>query len=104
MKLRTVLLVLALLAFLSASVGGYLYYSSLKESAFREAERRGSSHAEEKGRYIASTLSQNQMSVKALAGLDELQKALLVESEGNLARVNSELDHFHESLKVSVCY
>jgi PAS domain S-box-containing protein len=44
------------------------------------------------------------MSVKALAGLDELQKALLVESEGNLARVNSELDHFHESLKVSVCY
>ncbi|MEE9122558.1 MAG: PAS domain S-box protein [Syntrophobacteria bacterium] len=33
MKLRTVLLVLALLAFLSASVGGYLYYPSLKESA-----------------------------------------------------------------------
>ncbi len=104
MKLRTVLLVLALLAFLSASVGGYLYYSSLKESAFREAERRGSSHAEEIGRYVASTLSQNQTSVKALAGLDELQKALLVADEGNLARVNSELDHFHQALKVSVCY
>jgi len=33
MKIRTVLLVSALLAFLSASVGGYLYYSSLRESA-----------------------------------------------------------------------
>ncbi len=104
MKIRTVLLVLALLAFLSASVGGYLYYSSLKESAFREAERRGSSHAKEIGRYVASSLSQNQMSVKALAGLEHLQKTVLVASEGNLAEANSELDHFHQALKVSVCY
>ena len=104
MKIRTVLLVLALLAFLSASVGGYLYYSSLKGSAFIEAERQGSSHAEEIGRYVASTLSQNQMSVKALAGLEEVQKALLATDEGNLARANSELDHFHQALKVSVCY
>jgi C4-dicarboxylate-specific signal transduction histidine kinase len=104
MKIRTILLVLALLAFLSASVGGYLYYSSLKGSAFREAERQGSSHAEEIGRYVASTLAQNQMSVKALAGLEELQKGLLVSDDGNLAKANSELDHFHQALKVSVCY
>ena len=104
MKLRTVLLVLALLAFLSASVGGYLYYSSLKESAFREAERQGSSHAADIGRYVASTLAQNQTSVKALAGLEEMQKALLLANERNLAKVNSELDHFYQALKVSVCY
>ena len=39
MKLRLILLVLSLLAFLSASTGGYLYYSSIKEFAFKEAER-----------------------------------------------------------------
>jgi hypothetical protein len=39
MKLRLILLVLSLLAFLSASTGGYLYYSSIKESALKEAER-----------------------------------------------------------------
>ena len=33
-----------------------------------------------------------------------MQKALLLANEGNLAKVNSELDHFHQALKVSVCY
>jgi len=33
MKLRLILMVLSLLAFLSASTGGFLYYSSLKKSA-----------------------------------------------------------------------
>ena len=39
MKLRSILRVLSLLAFLSACVAGYLYYSFLKEYAFQEAER-----------------------------------------------------------------
>ena len=39
MKLRSILRVLSLVAFLSASVAGYLYYSTLKEYAFQEAER-----------------------------------------------------------------
>ena len=39
MKLRVILLVLSLLALLSASTGGYFYYSSLKEAALLEAER-----------------------------------------------------------------
>jgi hypothetical protein len=37
--------VLSLLAFLSASVGGYFYYSSIKESAFKEAERQAALRA-----------------------------------------------------------
>lgn len=39
MKLRLILIILSLLSFLSASAGGYLYYASLKEAAFHEAER-----------------------------------------------------------------
>jgi PAS domain S-box-containing protein len=104
MKLRTILLVLALLAFLSASVGGYLYYSSLKESAFKEAERQATSHTKTIRNLISSALSENQKAVKALAGLKELQIALLRPNEANLTKANSELDHFQHALEVSVCY
>jgi PAS domain S-box-containing protein len=46
MKLRAILLILYLLAFFSATSGGYLYYSSLNKSAFIEAETQAGSHAE----------------------------------------------------------
>ena len=39
MRLRLILLVLSLLTFLSTSIGGYLYYHNLKESALLEAEQ-----------------------------------------------------------------
>ena len=38
MKLRLILLILSLMAFVFASAGGYFYYTSFKETAFREAE------------------------------------------------------------------
>ena len=46
MKLRSILRVLSLLAFLSACVAGYLYYRSLKEYAFQEAQRIKQYHLE----------------------------------------------------------
>ena len=46
MKLRVILLLLSLLAFLSAATGGYLYYSSLQKSAFQEAEMQAITHAD----------------------------------------------------------
>ena len=39
MGLRHILMVLSLLAFLSASAGGVLYYSALRQAAFKDAER-----------------------------------------------------------------
>ncbi len=104
MQLRTILLVLASLAFLSASVGGYLYYSSLRESAFREAETKGTLHAEEIRNQIASNLAGNQKAVRALAGLKELQRALLSPNKDSLVEANSVLDHFYRVLECSVCY
>ncbi|UCG13056.1 MAG: PAS domain S-box protein [Deltaproteobacteria bacterium] len=104
MRLRTILLVLALLAFLFASIGGYLYYSALKESAFKEADRQTASHAKRLRSHVVSTLSENQKAVKALAGLRELERALVSPSEINLRKTNFILDHFHDALEVSVCY
>jgi hypothetical protein len=38
MRLRIIILVLALFAFLSASTGGWLYYFSYREAAFQKTE------------------------------------------------------------------
>jgi len=73
MKLRLILLVLSLLAFLSASTGGYLYYSSLKKSAFMEAERQAVARVQAIKKNLSSFLSENIKPVRALAGIKELK-------------------------------
>ncbi|MGD8924664.1 MAG: hypothetical protein PVG64_07015, partial [Syntrophobacterales bacterium] len=97
MKLRVILIVLSLLAFLSASIGGFLYYSSLKESAFKEAERQSALEAERIKNGLSSFLCENLRSVKALAGLEELEQALSSKDDVALAEANSMLDHFNNA-------
>ncbi|HUU53016.1 MAG TPA: cache domain-containing protein, partial [Candidatus Bathyarchaeia archaeon] len=104
MKLRIILLVLSLLAFLSASTGGYLYYLSLKESAFEDADRKVALDGERIKNHLSSFLSEYLKSAKALSGMKELQQVLLDVHDESLARANSILDHFHDSLNVGVCY
>ncbi|MBK5094738.1 MAG: transcriptional regulator, partial [Deltaproteobacteria bacterium] len=104
MKLRIILLVLSFLALLSASIAGYQYYSSLKETAFKEAERQVAVQAERINNSLSSFLSENLKSVKALAGLQELEQALSGTDEAALAKANSILDHFQDSLDADVCY
>jgi PAS domain S-box-containing protein len=104
MKLRVILLVLSFLAFLSASIVGYQYYSSLKETAFTEAERQVAVQAERIKSGLSFYLSENLKSVKALAGLQELEQALSGTDEIAVAKANSLLDHFRESLEADVCY
>lgn len=104
MKLRIILLVLSILAFLSASIAGYLYYSSLKETEFKEAERQVAVQAERIKNSLSAYLSENLKSVKALAGLQELEQALSGTDETALAKANSLLDHFQNALDADVCY
>lgn len=104
MRLRLILLVLSLLAFLSASTGGYLYYASLRESAFNEAERQAINRLEMIQRNLSSFLSENKKPVRALAGIEALGMALNNGNPVNLANANAILDHFQQSLDVSVCY
>lgn len=105
MKLRLILLVLSLLAFLSASVGGYLYYSSIKESAFKEAERQAAARVETIKKNLSSYLSENRKPVRALAGMEELRK-VLTQPRNLKAMVNANavLDHFNKTLDTEVCY
>ena len=104
MKLRIILVVLSLLAFLSVSIAGYIYYSSLKESAFREAEKEIAVQAEKTKESLSSFLSENLKTVKALAGLEEMAGSLLAPGKDSIARANAVLDLFRDSLSADVCY
>lgn len=104
MNIRTILLVLALLAFLSASVAGYLYYSSLVEDGFKTAERGVALEAERIKSGFSAFLSQNLRDVKALAGLGEIRQALTAGDDSSLDRANLSLDYFKDALEVDVCY
>ncbi len=104
MKLRIILIVLSLLAFLSASAGGYLYYSSLKESALKEAERQADLRLRTIKKNLTIFLAENVKPVKTLAGMKTLQIALTRPDVQNLAATNATLDHFKKTLAVDVCY
>jgi PAS domain S-box-containing protein len=104
MKLRIILIVLSLLAFLSASAGGYLYYASLKESALKEAERQADLRLRTIKKNLTIFLAENVKPVKTLAGMKTLRFALSRPDEQNLAAANATLDHFKKTLASDVCY
>ena len=74
MKLRIILVVLSLLAFLSVSVAGYLSYSYLRMSAFEEEEKEIALQAERVRNSLSSFLSENRKTVRTLAGLREIRR------------------------------
>ncbi len=105
MKLRPILLILSLMAFLSVSLGGYLYYSSVRDSAFAEARRQAGSRLEMIAKNLSSLLSENARPVRALAGMQAMRAALApTAGPGDLAAANAVLDHFKRSLDADVCY
>ena len=104
MKLRQILMVLSLLAFLSAITGGYLYYSSMKNIAFKEAERQATSRILSIQNSLSALLSRNTGPVRTLAGIPTIQEALENGQTAAIQRANALLDHFKKSLGADVCY
>ena len=104
MKLRIILIVLSLLAFLSATAGGYLYYYSLRESALKEAERQADLRLRTIKKNLTIFLAENVKPVKTMAGMKTLQLALTQPNEQNLVAANATLDHFKKTLAADVCY
>lgn len=104
MKIRSILVVLSLLAFLSVSISGYLYYSSIRESTFNEARRSAATRAEMIRRSLSSFLSENVRPVKSLAGMAAFQNFLLQKNKDTQTQADILLDHFKATLDVDVCY
>ena len=104
MRLRHILLIMTLLAVVSASTGGYLYYSSVKDAALKEAERQAVARLELITKNLSSYLSSNIKVVRALAGMGELLEILVRPSSAAQQRANEILDLYKASLQVDVCY
>ncbi len=104
MRLRSILIVLSLLAFLSFPIGGYLYYSFLQDSTFKEAQRQAATRTEIIRKNLSSFLSENIRPVKTLAGMKTFQDLLLSPGRDSQEQTNAMLDHFRASLGVDVCY
>ena len=104
MKLRAIFILLSLLAFASVSAGGYLYYESLRKGALKEAQRQGFNHTETITNHFSFFLTENLKSVKALAGLAEMRRALSEPGEQALEAAHRILDHFQSALDADVCY
>jgi PAS domain S-box-containing protein len=104
MKLRIIIFVLALLAFLSASTGGWLYYYSFKKAAFQKAETNAKSRLELIQRQLETYLSEHIKTIKALTNIEECRLALLETNPGSIAKVNTILDNFKNALDIEVTY
>ncbi len=104
MRLRHILMILSLLAVVSAYTGGYLYYSSIKDSALKEAERRAVVQLELINKNLSSFLSENIKVVKTLAGMDQLLEMLIRPSAEAQRKANEILDLYKAALQVDVCY
>jgi len=104
MKLRLILFVLSLLAFLSTTVGGYLYYASLREAAFQEAEQQAEIRVEMLRINLSTMISANIPPARVLAGIPSIVRALSDPAPARIADANATLDLFRDNLNVDVCY
>jgi PAS domain S-box-containing protein len=104
MRLRIIILILALFAFLSASTGGWLYYFSYREAAFQKTESDAYSRLTLLTRQLTTHLSEHIKPVKTLAGMKELQAALNTTNLETIFQANQILDHFTDSLDLDVSY
>ncbi len=104
MRLRPILLVLSFLAFVSASIGGFLYYTSLRQAAYQNARRQVVQQAALIQKSLAAFLSENNKTVVTLAGMEPLSRALAEPGPESIRRANAILDHFQATLEADVCY
>ncbi len=104
MRLRIIIFVLALLAFLSVTTGGWLYYHSFKEAALQKAETNSKSRLELIQRQLSTYLSEHIKSVKVLADIKECQIALAKPSMDSIKNANNILDNFNNALDIKVAY
>ena len=104
MKLRSILRILSLLAFLSACAAGYLYYSFLQEYAYQEAERNALKRLQTTKKNLSAFFSENTKPVRVLAGMQPLVDVLIHPGPETLRAANNLLDLFKRTLDVDVCY
>lgn len=104
MKLRSIILVLSLLAFLSTITGGYLYYAAIKKATTEKAETQAAWSAEAIRNLFEHQTSSSLMAVKSLSGHKEIKQALLKPNPIALKDANQILDDFNAAFEADVSY
>ncbi|WDP90652.1 MAG: PAS domain-containing protein [Desulfobacter sp.] len=104
MRLKLIIFILALFAFLSASTGGGLYYYSYREAAFQQAESDADSRLALFTRQFSTHLSEHVKSVKTLAGTRELTEVFIRRNLKTIYDANQTLDLFTRSMDLDVSY
>ncbi len=104
MKLRFILFVLSLLAFLSAVAGGYFYYSSLRSAFFDAAEQAAIAHVQTTHNLISQHISDYKRFADVLSSFWEIRMALTDPDDKTLGRANGILDQFQKGARAEVCY
>jgi PAS domain S-box-containing protein len=104
MRLRIIILILALFAFLSASTGGVLYYYSFRKAAVQKTEADAYSRLKRLTDQLSSYLSEHIKPVKTLSGIKELKTVLNDTNLESIYQANQILDNFTKSLDLEVSY
>ena len=104
MPLRMIIFSLALIGFLSASTGGGLYYYAYREAAFEKHETQARSQLSLMAGQLSGYLSEHLKSVRTLAEIRELRRALEETNLDTIYQANQVLDTFAASLEARVCY
>ncbi len=104
MSLRRTLLLLSFLALFSAITGGSFYYSSLKDAAYREADRQAVMRVRMIQKNLSSFLAENIKPVRTLAIMPEVIVSLESGDFSDIQSTNNVLDRFKQTLAVDVCY
>lgn len=104
MKIIRILRILAMVAVLSIFTGGYLYYASLQEAAYKKEERMSYSYALTTKNHVDSFLTRNLEAVRAMANSEAFTEVLKTRGKTAIEEANKVLDNFREAFGVSVCY
>jgi PAS domain S-box-containing protein len=104
MRLRLIILILAIFAFLSVSTGGWLYYYSFQKAAFQAGETQAVAQLKLLTDQLATYLSEHDKSVRTLSRIRELRQVLVDTNLESIYKANQVLDMFTRSLEVDVCY
>lgn len=104
MRLRFILFILSLLAFLSAAAGGFFYYHSLRDAFFDAAKQDAISHVHTTNNLISQHIMAYTRLADVLSNLWEIRRALTDPDDETLGRANVTLDHFQKGARTDVCY
>lgn len=104
MRLRSIILILAMFTFLSALTGGILYYYSFRRNAFQKTKADAYAKLNLLADQLSFHLTEHIKPVRTLSGIKELETALTRPDLGTIYQANLILDNFTRSLDVEVSY